>query len=329
MGNFKEIIGHGNIIDFLQKSIEMNKVSHAYILNGAKGTGKKKIADAFAMALQCEQADMDGCLECHSCKQMLSDNHPDVIRLVREKENSIGVDEIRTQINADVAIKPYNGKYKIYMIEDAHLMTAQAQNALLKTIEEPPEYVIIILMTSDRERLLPTILSRCIALNLRPVNIGKIKDYLMKEYQIPDYKAQVCAAFSQGNVGRAIKLAKSDDFNDMKDMALKLVRYIRDMQIYEMIEYLKQIQEKKMDLNEYLDLLLVWYRDVLLFKTTSDGNRLVFKEEIPEIQRQASHSSYQGIERIIEAIDTAKTRLEANVNVELTLELMLAVMKEN
>lgn len=329
MGSFKDIIGHGNVISFLQKSIEMDKLSHAYIISGEKGCGKKKIADSFCLALQCDAAAIDGCMECHPCKQVLSGSHPDVKYLVKEKENTIGVEEVRVQINNDVQIKPYNDKYKIYVIEDAHLMTVQAQNALLKTIEEPPEYVIMLLLTSNSERLLPTIVSRCVTLNLRPVNIDKIKSYLMKEFQIPDYKASVCAAFSQGNVGRAIRLAKSEDFNDMKDMALRLVKYVSEMELYEMVEYVRNVQEKSMDLSEYLDLLLVWYRDVLMFKTTTDANRLIFKEEITEIQKQASKSSYGGIEAVIEAIKTAKSRLEARVNVDLTMELLLSTMKEN
>lgn len=329
MGNFQNIIGHGNIIQYLQKTIEADKVSHAYILDGEKGCGKKKLADAFCLALQCENNQTDGCMECHSCKQVLSQSHPDVIYFNREKENTIGVDEIREQINNTVAIKPYSGKYKIYVIEDAHLMTVQAQNSLLKTIEEPPQYVIILLLTSNRQKLLLTIQSRCIKINLRPVNEAKIKNYLMEEYEIPDYKADVCAAFSQGNVGRAIKLAKSDDFNELKDMALRLVRNIRNMEVYEIIEYIKNIQEKKMSISEYLDLLLVWYRDVLVFKTTKNANKLIFKEKITEITKQASEFSYEGIEGIIEAIKIGKSRIEAKVNIDLTLELLLKSMKEN
>ena len=328
MGNFKDIIGHGNIIDFLQKAVDADKMSHAYILNGEKGCGKKKIADALSLAIQCENSNVDGCKECHSCKQVLSKSHPDVIYFNREKETTIGVDEIREQINNTVSIKPYSSKYKIYIIEDAHLMTVQAQNSLLKTIEEPPEYVIILLLTSNRQKLLLTIQSRCVILNLRPVNESKIKNYLMEEYQIPDYKADVCAAFSQGNVGRAIKLAKSDDFNELKNMALRLVRNIKTMEIYEMVDYIRAMQENKVSISEYLDLLLVWYRDVLMFKTTTDANRLIFKEEITEITKQASEFSYEGIEKVIEAIKIGKARIEARVNVDLTLELLLS-MKEN
>lgn len=329
MGNFKDVIGHGSVIDFLEKSIKKNKVSHAYVLNGEKGCGKRKVAEAFCLALQCEKGGTDGCMECGACRRVLSGNHPDVIHLVREKENSIGVEEVRTQINGDVMIKPYDGRYKIYVIEDAHLLTVQAQNALLKTIEEPPEYVVILLLTSNADQLLPTILSRCILLNLRPVGLDKIRDYLMKEYQLPDYKAETCAAFSQGNVGRAIRLASSEDFNERKEMALRLLRHVQDMEIQEMVEYVKSLQENKTDLMEYMDLLLTWYRDLLLFKTTADANRLIFKEETAEIKRQAGKISYRGIEVVMDAIRVAKTRLEARVNIEITMELLFATMKEN
>lgn len=112
-------------------------------------------------------------------------------------------------------------------------------------------------------------------------------------------------------------------------MALRLVKYVHDMEVHEMVEYIHLVQEKKMDLSEYLDLLLVWYRDVLMFKTTTDANRLIFKEEVTEIKKQASHSSYGGIEAVIEAVKTAKSRLEARVNIDLTMELLLSTMKEN
>ena len=169
MAGFKDIIGHEMIKDHFQKAIEYHKVSHAYILSGEQGMGRKMLAKAFAMTLLCEKSDKEPCMECHSCKQILSGNHPDVIWVTHEKLNSIGVDDIREQINDTIQIKPYSSAYKIYLIDEAEKMTVQAQNALLKTIEEPPAYAIIILMTTNEETFLPTILSRCIKLKLKPL----------------------------------------------------------------------------------------------------------------------------------------------------------------
>lgn len=329
MGGFQDIIGHANVVGFLQKSIEMNKVSHAYIINGPEGAGKLRIAKAFAATLQCETKATDACLKCHSCKQALSENHPDIIRLVREKLSTIGVNEIREQINNDVCIKPYSGKYKIYIIEDAQLMTTQAQNALLKTIEEPADYAVFLLLTANKEALLPTIISRCVTLNLRPVNSRLIREYLLSNYDISEYDANVCAAFSQGNVGKAERLAKSDHFNKIKDEAVGLLKYIPNMEIYEIIEEIKHVTEFKVDIEDYLDILIIWYRDILLFKATKNINGIIFQDEINYIKEAASKSTYPGIETIIRALEKAKARIKANVNFDLTMELLLLTIKEN
>lgn len=132
--------------------------------------------------------------------------------ITHEKANSIGVDEVREQINNDIVIKPYSSKYKVYIIDEAEKMTVQAQNALLKTIEEPPEYAVILFLTNTLDVLLQTVRSRCIIMNLRSVDTKLIQQYLMQKYQLPDYQARVCAAYAQGNVGKAIMMATSGTF---------------------------------------------------------------------------------------------------------------------
>lgn len=329
MSGFAKIIGHDQIIEHLQNAISSKKVSHAYILNGPEDSGKKMIAEAFAMALQCEKQGIEGCMECHSCKQAMSMNQPDIIHVTHEKPNTISVDDIRKQVKEDVDIKPYASPYKIYIIDEAEKMNVQAQNALLKTIEEPPAYVVILLLTTNADAFLPTISSRCITLNLKVVPDEEIKKYLMEVYQIPDYQADVCTAFAQGNVGKAIKLASSESFNDIKNAALQLIRRLKDIDLYEMMEAVKQINEYKLEINDYFDIMMIWYRDVLLYKATADVNHLIFKDEIYDIKKSASKSSYEGIEHILEALEKAKTRLNANVNFDLVIELLLLTIKEN
>ena len=231
MAGFRDIIGHEQIIEHFQNAIGMDKVSHSYILNGPRLSGKKMLAEAFAMALQCEKQGTEGCMECRSCKQAVSHNHPDIIYLVHEKPNTISVDDIRRQINQDVAVKPYASPYKIYIVDEAEKMNLQAQNALLKTIEEPPAYVVILLLTSNADIFLPTILSRCIRLNLKPAANEKIRSYLMKNLQIPDYQADISTAFAQGNVGKAIQLASSEHFNELKESAIQLMKRLKDIDV--------------------------------------------------------------------------------------------------
>lgn len=329
MGSFKDVVGHKDIINYIRNAVTENKVSHAYILNGERGSGKKMLANLFATTLLCEEQGPDPCNACHSCHQAESGNHPDIIRVTHEKPNTISVDDIRRQVNEDIQIKPYQGPYKIYIIAEADLMTVQAQNALLKTIEEPPAYVVIFLLTENAEALLPTITSRCVMLKLRNIKDTLIRKYLMETMHVPDYKADMCTAFAQGNMGRAIMLASSDHFNEIREEAVQLLKYINEMDISEVTKAIKKIGTYKLEINDYLDIIMIWYRDVLLYKATKDMDKVVFKDQISYIQERAKKSSYEGIELILESLEKAKTRLKANVNFDLVMELLLLTIKEN
>lgn len=313
----------------MKHAIEMDKVSHAYIISGEKGSGKKLLADLFAQTLQCERKGTEPCMECQSCKQALSLNQPDIIRVIHEKPNTISVEDIRTQINGDIMIRPYSSPYKIYIVDEAEKLSVQAQNALLKTIEEPPVYAVLLLLTTNAGMLLQTIRSRCVILELKPVSSPMVKNYLMEQLEVPEYHADICTAFAQGNVGKAKRLALSDSFSEMLEHALHLVKYIHDMEVVDMISDLKRINTYKMEINDYLDLLTVWYRDVLMFKATRDADSLIFSHELISIREKAQKSSYEGLECIIKSLEKAKIRLNANVNFDMALELLLLTMKEN
>ncbi len=329
MAKFSDIIGQDHIKDHLKTAIENGKISHAYIIHGEKNAGKEFIAETFAMALECENnTDIEPCMECHACKQAITKNNPDIITLIHEKPGTIGVEDVRRSIVSDVSIRPYNGKWKIYLINDAEKMSVQAQNALLKTLEEPPDYVVIILLTSNMSALLPTIISRSTVLNMRPVDDKSVRKYLMERIHVPDYQADVCVAFARGNIGKAKHLATSEDFDNIKNDAIRVLKYAHEMDMNEFVSALNQISAYKINIEDYLDILLIWYRDVLMFKATGDLDGLVFKDEIVSIRERAGRSSYEAVERIIEAIEKTKVRLRANVNFELAMELLLLAIKE-
>lgn len=329
MAGFQDIIGQEQIREHLENALKTGKISHAYIINGEKGSGKEFIARIFAAALQCEAQEGKPCQKCRSCRQALSGNQPDIIQVTHEKPNTIGVEDVRTQINNDIILKPYSSPYKVYIVNEAEKMTPQAQNALLKTLEEPPAYAVILLLTANVNSLLQTISSRCVVLNMKPTGDEQMREYLMHKLQIPDYRAQVCVAFARGNVGKAKMLASSEDFETVKQEAVSLLKYIKDMDVAEIIAAIKKISDYKMEVNDYLDIISVWYRDVLLFKATNDANHLVFREEIQNIRKVAGRTSYEGIECVLGALEKAKSRLKANVNFELTMELLLMEIKEH
>lgn len=328
MEYIKGIIGHKDIIKHLNNAVSKGKVSHAYIFNGEDGMGKTSLARAFSKVLQCQAEDSPPCNQCVSCKQIESANHPDVIFVTHEKA-SIGVDDVRDQVNGDVQIKPYNGPYKIYIIDEAERLTQQAQNALLKTIEEPPEYAIIILLANNINVLLGTILSRSVVLNLKPVEKQEIKEFLMTYHHVPDYLAETAATFSSGNVGKAIKYAISGDFEKLKDDILHILKYIDQMELNELIKGIKTISESRTSIDDTIDLMILWYRDVLMFKATNNPDMILYREDIITLRKQANHISYEGLEAIIKAMEKAKKRILANVNPEIAIELMLLTIKEN
>lgn len=327
MFSFSEIVGHEQIKEHMQAAIRDKKPFHAYLFQGEEGVGKEALARTFAAGLQCQSESADKpCKECVSCRQMESGNQPDVIWVTREKA-SLGVDEIREQLCNTMDIKPFSSPYKIYLVPEAEKMTEASQNALLKTIEEPPEYGIVILMTSNISALLPTIQSRCLTMEFRPLSTAVVESYVKEHCQVPDYQARASAAFAQGNLGKAMRYAKSEDFIERKDHIISLLRHVEQMDLSEMLAVIKDLGTRKDEVRDYIDLMVLWYRDVLLFKATKDINQLLFQDEASYISREASHRSYEKIEEILQAFEKAKVRLRANVNFDITMELMLLTLK--
>ena len=148
MAKFEDIVGQEHLTEYFKKVIESGEAAHAYIIEGEMRSGKEFIARVFSEALLCEGENEKPCGKCQSCFQMENNAHPDFYSITHDKPSIISVKDIREQIIQDINTKPFKGKYKIFLINEAEIMTEEAQNALLKTLEEPPEYVILILLTT-------------------------------------------------------------------------------------------------------------------------------------------------------------------------------------
>ena len=329
--NFDSIIGQEHIKEHLRSSLSSGKISQAYLITGESMQGKEFIARIFANALVCENpvGGIDPCGKCKSCIQADTRNHPDIITVTHDKPNTVSIDDIREQIISESQIRPYQSKWKIFIMNEAEKMTLQAQNALLKTLEEPPEYVVIMLLTTSRTAMLPTVLSRCVQLDMRPVEDGVVKKYLMNEVKVPDYRADICTAFARGNIGKARSLATSEDFESIKEEAIRVLKHIKTMDTVDLVETLKKLEQYKISIGEFLDICMIWFRDVLLYKATMDSDSVVFRDEKESIIKEADSDSYEGIERILKIIEKTKQRIKANVNFELAMELMLLTIKES
>ena len=313
------------------EAIEQGSVSHAYLLLGEKGMGKKMFARSLCLELFCEHPGENGaCLSCPSCKKVISGNHPDVIWLSTEKPDLIRVDEIRQQIVDTVDIKPYLGRYKVYVIPDCERMNQQAQNALLKVLEEPPEYVIMLLLCGDETALLETVLSRTVKVKLKPRTDAMVKEHLRMLFpDAEEARIDLAVAFSRGNPGKAEELLGSSDFSEWYMEVRRLCRDIKKMDAGRISAEAEKLSSEHGDISGILDLIQLWYRDLMMFKVTKDIGGLLFKEERRTMMELAPICSYEGIEEIMDAIETCRIRLQANVNPTLALELLLLKMKEN
>lgn len=326
-GGFSSIIGNEQIKEHFLHAISSGKISHCYILNGEEGLGKLTMANAFAQTLLCQADEDRPCGVCHSCTQFLSGNHPDILYPGHEKPTVIGVDDVREQIIGDIQIKPYSSPYKIYIVDEAEKLSIQAQNALLKTIEEPPSYGIILLLTTNAAAMLETIRSRSIVLNMKPVESEAFRIF-MRERGIEESRIDTLEKFAQGNIGKALKLSESENFTTMIQVIMHLLRNAAKMSFSELLSSIEELEQFKLNIKDCFGFMQIWYRDILIFKATRDPNLLIFKEEYSAISKVAQTCGYNEINRILEAINTASVRLDANVNFQLTLELLWMTIRE-
>jgi DNA polymerase-3 subunit delta' len=347
MADFSDIIDQEQMKEHMQHVLRSDKVSHAYIISGENSSGKEFIARIFAKALQCQDKKekgeyLEACNECPSCIKALSENHPDIITITHEKPASIGVDDIRLKLRDDVVIKPYESRYKIYIIPEGEKMTPAAQNALLKTLEEPPSYIVIIILTSNINAFLPTIISRCIVLPMKVARDDSIRKFLMEECQVVDYKAMLCASFARGNVGKALDLASNERFETLKNETIDLVSKLKNLEIHDIMDRVHGILEptdgdeksskKGIDMGQYedfMDILIFLFRDMLVYKATENDTHLIFTDKVSYISSVTKDISYEEIGQIIKDMEIAKSRISSNVNIDLALELMLLGIKEH
>ena len=349
-----EILENKRNIEHLSEAQAKGRMSHAYIINGSEGSGKKTLASYIAASLLCNgmgEAETDGqadifamfgapkpaartlkdgpCGSCPACTKSLSGNHPDIICLRREKEKVIRVEEVRQQIIDDISIKPFYGPYKIYIIEDAQLMNESAQNALLKTIEEPPEYAVIFLLTENADIFLDTIRSRCIRLDMESLSPGTIRRYLKDRLNTDDADADRFAAFARGNLGRAIELAEDEDSAQTVQTITDTLKKLKNMNAADIFDSAAALGKSSPE--EVLEISRMWFRDALIMKADqgSSVKDIYFPAEEAWMKELSAGISYGSFNGIMEAIDTAQARLDANVKAEAVLEAMFLTIRRN
>ena len=330
MYTFEEIIGNEQMIKQIQKSIYKKHISHAYIIHGEAGTGKKLLANTIAKTMQCKKQGITPCNECTSCRTFDSKNHPDIFYVTAEKnKNSISIEDIRQQLIKNMEIKQYKYPYKIFIVDKADTMTIAAQNALLKTLEEPPYYGMIFLLANNVDKFLPTILSRCVVMKLRLVSTDKIEQYLFHHHFSEKENASVFSEYAQGSIGKAIEIATSETFSTMReDIIQKLLSLSKQNDdLSEALFMAKELEIYKQN-QQFLDIMYLWYRDLFVYIKCNDEKYIIQKDQKKNIIAQSKKQNEADIIKKINAVWQAKQQLSVNSNFQLTMEVMLMKLKE-
>lgn len=335
MYEFNDIKGNDSIVKNLKSAIFYNKISHAYIINAPKGFGKKLIANSFAKAVQCENSkgvsvkDVASCGHCVSCRTFDDGCHTDVIYVNASKGKSIGVDDIREQIGKNIELKPYKYRYKIFIVNNADTMTVQAQNALLKTIEEPPEYGLFILLSENYNNFLPTILSRCVMFKLKPLCYDIVVKYLKNNFDISDDEACLYASYSQGNIGKAVEILSSERFTEIRNMVMEFVNNFPQKDFIDIFSDVSVFEEYKEDIMTVMDILYLCYRDMIVLKCFNIDDRFVIQKDKKGMFKAIIEKfSLKQLFLGAGAVSEAKYRLQNNANFQMTVENLFFKLKE-
>lgn len=322
---FEEFAGNEYIKAQLTRFISAKQILNSYIFVGEGGIGKKTLSDTFIKGILCE-APLNGgaCGNCFACRQVASGNHPDVIFLKKKKDKkTIGIDEIREQIIKQAYVKPFVALKKIFVIQEGDDMTQEAQNGLLKVLEEPPEYVTFITLVSKKSILLDTVLSRSCVLNLKPVTQDEVLGYLQKIAPSASHDDLVFyARFSQGIIGKAVKIMEDEDYRNLFFTSSQLLASVMKSK-EAAFDFHRYLLDNKDEISVITDFMLIFLRDCI-FLSEGLGNMVICPQNLNGIY--APRSEKRKFTSCMDSVIKYKNMLSANANfTALSLNLLTEI----
>ncbi len=337
--SFSNIIGHDFQKEFLVKSAGKDRVANSYLFYGQEGIGKKLVALEFAKLLNCERRndrlkeELMGVCECDSCLKIESSNHPDVMVTGPEDSSDIKVKQIREQIEDLIYLKPYEGRYKVSIVNDAEAMNTNAQNAFLKTLEEPPADAVIILISSKPQFLLKTITSRCQSLEFFRLDEGAIANTIRENQALSEGNYDIAVRLSQGSLSRALII--SDEVISERKRIIEKISELNENGAVELLEFVDSIASDKSsrggdNLSMFLEILFMWIKDILYLKSNVSDENLIHKD-FYEVSKMFSEKwSFEYILELREFLEEARDSLFfRNVNKQFVLENLMVKFAQN
>jgi DNA polymerase-3 subunit delta' len=322
-----DIIGHHWAVDVLRRDLAADRVRHAYLFTGAAGVGKRTLAAQFARALLCPNANPP-CGQCRHCTLTARGSHPDLLTLapVKKTRNAlISVDAVREVIGA-LQLKPVEARRRVALVQDFHAANTQAQNAFLKTLEEPPGQTVILLTAERADDLLPTIVSRCEVVGLRPLPHAPVREALIERWLVPAERADLLAHLAQGRLGYAVGLHGDDDALAARAQRLDDVQALLAGTRVARFSYAEKLAKEGKDgagrIQAVLDLWLGFWRDVLLASAGAEGPR-TNPDRAAEVERVAQAVTPAAARAVLAGLRRTSALLEKNTNTRLALEVCL------
>lgn len=309
--SFRDIKGQVQAIYALQQDLKQGRLASSYLFLGPQGIGKRKTAVTLAKALNCQEAVLDSCDSCPSCLKIESQSHPDIHHISQPDADYIKIEEIR-QLKKQIGLRPYEGRRKVFIIDNAHQLTAESSNALLKILEEPAGGACIILISSKFTLLFKTIVSRCRVIRFYPLAKAVLAEILRKDYSLNDAQAHFLAYFCEGRLGFSVELKDTDMLNEknqvIDEFALRLGQSMP-----------KAKGERRELLRKHLNILASWYRDIYMVKIGLSQAELIHLDRVQDLSVAARRYSFGDLEAIMNFIADSLRYLEENINPKLLL----------
>jgi len=318
------VIGQDKILSLLDYSLKTDAIAHAYLLVGPRHVGKGTLAINLAQALNCDGPELP-CGQCRSCQRILEGKHADVTPIGLDSKTEIGIDDIRG-LQRLANLPPYEGKCKVFIIDDAEYLSTEAANSLLKILEEPPQRVVWLLLAAEEGRLLPTVISRCQRLELKPVPSERVQEVLVNSYNVDANKAKLLTQLCHGRLGWAVSALTNDDILEQRSQRIvKLVSLLTaslEQRFAYAQELASQFSQNRRGGAEIIEIWLDWWRDLMLIKGGCK-EAIINVDYETTLKKQVGELSLSEIKGFLANLCLLQEEISKNVNPRLALEWLM------